>query len=192
MTEESNVSNDSNNNELLLLIDLQKAIDHPSWGKRNNPQAEDNIATLLTHWREHQLPIIHIKHMSTASDSHYRPNQSGNDFKNIAIPLVDEEVIEKQSNSAFINTSLEKNLRDQNIQKVVIVGVITNNSVEATARMSGNLGFNTTVISDATFTFDMQDYTGNWHSAETIHNISLANLEGEYAHITSTADILNK
>jgi len=27
----------------LIVIDLQEAIDHPSWGRRNNPQAEENI-----------------------------------------------------------------------------------------------------------------------------------------------------
>ena len=32
---------------VLLLIDLQQAIDHPSWGQRNNPQAETQIARLL-------------------------------------------------------------------------------------------------------------------------------------------------
>ena len=30
----------------VLLIDLQQAIDHPSWGQRNNPQAETQIALL--------------------------------------------------------------------------------------------------------------------------------------------------
>src|SRR5262249_60047687 len=34
---------------VLLLIDLQKAIDHPSWGERNNLSAETHIARLLAH-----------------------------------------------------------------------------------------------------------------------------------------------
>jgi len=177
-------------NTLLLLIDLQNAIDHESWGKRNNPDAEKNISRLLTHWRENQMPIMHVKHMSTELESHYRPNQVGNDFKQFVMPLAQEKVIEKTTNSAFINTSLESNLRSRNITQIVIVGVITNNSVEATARMSGNLGFDTTVVCDATYTFDKQDYSGNWYSAQIIHDISLANLDGEYANIMSTIDIL--
>ena len=40
----------------LLVIDLQKAIDHPSWGERNNPQAERNIAALLHVWRATRRP----------------------------------------------------------------------------------------------------------------------------------------
>ena len=178
-------------NAVLLLIDLQQAIDHPSWGKRNNPNAEEKIAKLLAAWRKHNMPVIHVKHMSTSTESHYRPNQSGNDFKAAAMPVVGELIIEKQSNSAFIDTNLEKELHNRGINEVVIIGVITNNSVEATARMSGNLNFDTTVVSDATFTFDLQDYAGNWHSADVIHNISLANLDGEYAQIANTAEILN-
>lgn len=178
-------------NAVLLLIDLQQAIDHPSWGKRNNPNAEEKIAKLLAAWRKHNMPVIHVKHMSTSTESHYRPNQSGNDFKAAAMPVVGELIIEKQSNNAFIDTNLEKELHNRGINEVVIIGVITNNSVEATARMSGNLNFDTTVVSDATFTFDLQDYAGNWHSADVIHNISLANLDGEYAQIANTAEILN-
>jgi len=62
-------------NTLLLLIDLQKAIDHPSWGERNNPDAEDNIKELLDAWRSLNMPIIHVKHMSKEPDSHYHQDK---------------------------------------------------------------------------------------------------------------------
>ncbi len=51
-------------NTALVLIDLQKAIDHPSWGERNNLQAEENVGRLLAHWRRTSSPIVHIRHVS--------------------------------------------------------------------------------------------------------------------------------
>ena len=68
--------------------------------------------------------------------------------------------------------------------------VITNNSVEATARMAGNLGFNTIVVSDATATFARPDFNGVLPTAEEVHAMSLANLQDEYAAIVTTSDIL--
>src|SRR5690349_11124892 len=91
----------------LVLIDLQKAIDHPSWGERNNPGAEKNVAALLAAWRATERPIYHIRHDSTEPASHYRPGQPGNEFKPEAQPLAGEAVIAKRTNSAFIGTDLE-------------------------------------------------------------------------------------
>ena len=65
----------------LIVIDLQRAIDHPSWGRRNNLDAERNVAALLQAWRTSQRPIYHIRHDSTEPASHYRPGQPGNEFK---------------------------------------------------------------------------------------------------------------
>src|ERR1700682_2434351 len=95
----------------LIVIDLQKAIDHPSWGERNNPEAETNIARLLDAWRATRRPIYHIAHDSTEPASHYRPGQPGNEFKPEAEPLPGEVVIRKIRNSAFIGTDLEGRLR---------------------------------------------------------------------------------
>src|SRR5260370_5752418 len=125
----------------LLVIDVAHAIDRPSWGERNNPQAEGNIAALLAAWRGSGRPIYHVRHDSTEPQSHYRPGQPGHEFKQEAMPLVGETVVGKRTNSAFIGTDLEWRLRSGGQTVLVVAGVITNNSVEATVRMAGNLGF---------------------------------------------------
>ena len=95
------------NNEALLIIDVQKGFDDPFWGKRNNPDAESNIAVLISAWRNKNLPIIHIRHCSVEPSSPLRPNQLGNEFKDEAKPLTGEKQITKIVNSAFIGTELE-------------------------------------------------------------------------------------
>ena len=176
----------------LVIIDVQKAIDHPSWGRRNNPQAEANIAAMLAGWRERGLPIYHIRHDSVEPRSHYRPGQPGNDFKPEAQPLPDETIVVKQTNSAFIGTDLESRLRGAGHTVLIVAGVITNNSVEATVRMAGNLGFTTYLVEDACFTFDRADWNGTRRTAEEVHAMSLANLHREYCFVVRTADILEK
>ncbi len=176
----------------LLIIDVQKAIDHPSWGRRNNPDAEKNIQRHLQHYRKHQLELIHVQHLSTDAQSTYRPNQEGCDFKEEVQPLGGEKIIQKSVQNAFINTDLEAYLKAKGLNELLITGVITNNSVEASARMASNLGFKTSVIEDATATFDKQDLRGRWHTAETVHALSLANLKDEYADVRSTQDILER
>jgi nicotinamidase-related amidase len=177
----------------LLIIDVQNAIDDPSWGSdRNNRGAEANIARLISHWRARGWPLFHVRHVSRDPRSTYRPGQPGCDFKSEVAPRAGERVIEKSTNSAFIGTTLEEELRAAGVGEVVITGVITNNSVEATARMSGNLGFPTVVISDATATFGRPDYNGVWRSADDVHAMSLANLDGEYARILTTEEVIRR
>ena len=182
-------------NAALIIIDVQHAIDHPQWmrwGPRNNLRAEDHIAQLLAAWRTTHRPIIHVRHMSREANSPYRPDQPGNDFKPQVLPLPHERVIEKSTNSAFIGTTLEAELRAAGIKTLIVTGVITNNSVEATARMAGNLGFVTIVVADATATFARLDFNGVLRSAEDVHAMSLANLQDEYAAILTTHEILER
>jgi nicotinamidase-related amidase len=85
---------------------------------------------------------------------------------------------------------LEEQLRVSGIDTLVVVGVSTNNSVEATVRMAGNLGFNTYLVADACFTFARPDFQGRFRSADEVHAMSLANLDGEYCTVTSTDVVL--
>ncbi len=180
------------NKAALLIIDVQKAIDHPSWGQRNNPYAEKHICRLLLEWRRSGSPIIHIRHSSREPESTYRPNQEGYEFKPEIQPKSGETILTKNTNNAFISTELEAMLRRNSIFTLIICGVITNNSIEATARMAGDLGYKTYVVSDATATFDKVDFLGKHHTAEEVHAMSLANLQGEYAVVVSTEEIISQ
>jgi nicotinamidase-related amidase len=144
----------------------------------------------LAHWRKRGWPVIHIRHDSTEPKSHYRPGQPGNAFKPEVAPLAGELVIAKRTNSAFIGTDLEQRLRAGGHTALVVAGVSTSNSVEATVRMAGNLGFDTWLVEDACFTFARPDWNGRERTAEEVHAMSLANLDKEYCTVTSSDAIL--
>lgn len=174
----------------LVVIDVQNAIDDPSWGPRNNPDAEQVIARLLDGWRRRRLPVVHVRHDSVEADSPYRPGGPGNDFKQGVQPLGDETVVVKRTNNAFIGTDLGHRLLDAEVDAVVYVGVLTNNSVEATVRMSGNLGFRSFVAADGCWAVDTDDLLGRSWAAEDVHALSLANLHGEYATVVTADELL--
>jgi nicotinamidase-related amidase len=177
-------------NAALLVIDVQKGFEQPSWGRRNNPGMEARIADLLEAWRASRRPVIHARHMSTAATSPLRPGQPGNDFKDVAAPLPGEPVIAKHVNSCFIGTSLEYDLRAWGFNTLVIAGLTTNHCVSTTARMAGNLGFAAWVVSDATAAFDRKGPDGCRYPADLIHAIALSDLHGEFATVVDTETLL--
>ena len=62
--------------------------------------------------------------------------------------------------------------------------------VESTARMAGNLGFETYLVGDATAAYDTIGPDGVHYPAATIHAMTLMNLHKEFATITTTDAVL--
>ena len=175
----------------LIIIDVQKGFDFEDyWGKRNNPQAEENIAKLIAAWREKNRKIIFIQHMSNNPKSTLFVGQVGNEYKDIVAPTENDVLFHKNVHSAFIGTNLEEYLRQNDINRVVITGIATNFCVSTTARMAGDLGFETYVVNDGTACFNKKDYDGSVVEADVVHKVSLANLSQEFATIINTADLL--
>lgn len=175
----------------LLVIDVQKGFDAPGWGARNNPEAESVIASLLEAWRAAGWPVVHAQHVSVEPGSALGPGQPGVEIKPEAKPREGEPLFQKSVNSAFIGTGLEDHLRSEGIESLVMVGLTTNHCVSTTARMAGNLGFETFVVEDATATFDRAGPDGVSHPAELVHAVSLANLHGEFAVVVQSSEVLS-
>jgi nicotinamidase-related amidase len=176
----------------LIVIDVQRAFDQweAAGKRRNNPQALARIVDLLNAFRACGAPVFHIRHQGTHPNSAFLPGGTGYPVKDEARELAGEPVIVKQVNSAFIGTDLEARLHAAGITTLVICGATTNHCVETTTRMAGNLGFDARLVRDATWTFDRIGPDGDAHSAEEIHAMTLANLNGEFARIVSAAEVI--
>jgi len=178
---------------VLLVVDVQKGMDvYAKDYNRNNPDLERNIARLQSAWRESGRPVIHVQHLSTEPNSPLRPGQPGVEIKDEVKPLSGEPVVQKSVSSAFIGTTLEKDLRRRGVTTLVVVGMQTNMCVSTTARMAGNLGFTTYVVSDATATFDNTGPDGKRYGSELLHNVALADLHGEFSTVVDTKTVLER
>ncbi|KAJ7067492.1 isochorismatase family protein [Mycena amicta] len=188
----------------LIVIDVQHAFKMKPYSERQVfPPFElitENIQATISAFRAASLPVIHIYHSSleTGEDAVFNPtiHPEGINPLPSALPLDGEPIFIKHVNSAFIGTGLEAHLREQKIDKLVIVGLTTSHCVSTTTRMAGNLGWDVYLPRDATGMFERaaapgSGIVGKRFDAETMHEVSLAELHEEFAKIVTTEEILS-
>ena len=174
----------------LVVVDVQQGFDDPYWGARNNPTGDRNIAALVDDWASHGRPLVFVRHDSVEPGSPLRPGTEGNAFKDVVSGEPDV-LVTKTVNSAFLGEpDLAAWLRERGISAVAVCGITTNHCCETTARMAGNLGFDTYFVSDATHTFDRPARDGTVIAAEDVQRMTEANLDGEFARVVSAAELL--
>ena len=175
----------------LVVIDVQVGFDDPVWGRRNNPACEANVASLVRRWRAEGRLVVFVRHDShEGPDSPLAPGTAGNALK----PTLSGEpdlLITKQVHSAFYGRpDLDSWLRDRGVDALVICGIATDHCCESTARMAGDLGYQTFFALDATHAFDRTAPDGVAVSAYEITRATAASLHGEFATVTSTAELI--
>ncbi len=58
--------------------------------------------------------------------------------------------------------------------------------------MPSDLGFNVTLVNDATAAFERLGYDGVHYSGEEIHRVNLVSLDCEFCVLRSTAEVLGE
>ena len=169
----------------LVLIDVQVGVDDVAhWGgltgRRNNPDAEQCMLSLLTAWREMELPVAFTLHDSVEENSPLKLDLPGGSLKPGFVIEDDDICVTKSVNSGFVGTSLDTDLRSINVSRLVVVGFFTNMCVETTVRMAGNMGYDTYLVPDGCATTNRIGIDGSDYDPEVVHAMTVANLHGEF------------
>ena len=174
----------------LVLVDMQN--DYFPGGRMELHGADlavGNAANLLTHFRHHDWPVVHVQHVATEPDAtFFLPATPGVEIHRLVAPVAGEPVVVKHHPNAFLDTDLYDHLAVGD-GSLVIVGMMTHMCVDSTTRAASDLGFACAVVADACATRDLSDGVQTV-GARQVHAAFLAALHGTFAQVESTAAVL--
>ena len=180
-------------NTALLLLEIQN--DYFPNGRIPLEKSQEACAraqAVLLAFREKKLPVIHVQHISTHPDATYMlPCTKGADFYPIVQPVKGEMIIKKHYPNSFKDTQLLNHLIKNQINHLLICGMMTHSTVDATVRAAHDLGFSCTVLHDACAARQLE-FNQTTISAQQVHYAFLAAFQPSYATVMSSADYLQK
>ncbi|MBN1132321.1 MAG: cysteine hydrolase [Bacteroidales bacterium] len=164
----------------LLLIDIQDIYFPGGQMSLENPEAAGmNAGLILNRFRDSEQFVIHVRH----------DMDSGGEIHDYVKPLDGEKVITKNHVNAFIGTELLLILEENGIEQLVICGMQTHLSVEATVRAAHDFGYRCILVGDACATRVLQ-YKEHIISARNVQFSTLSSLQGHYATLVNTDELL--
>lgn len=175
----------------LMLIDIQN--DYFSGGRMElvaMESAAQNAAKILQIFRYRQLPVFHVKHVSTRPGAtFFLPGTLGVNIHESVTPSGAEPVIEKQFPNSFRETSLLERLKAAGIARTIICGAMSHMCIDATTRAAFDFGFSCTVIEDGCATRDLP-FKGEIIEADKVHAAFMSALSVPYAKVLGTAEFI--
>lgn len=178
-------------NSALILVDIQQ--DYFPKGRMElvGPvEASQQAKRLLEYFRKEKLPIVHIQHISTRKDAtFFLPGTTGIDFHENVAPLAGEKIFEKHFPNSFRDTGLQEYLHSNEIQQIVISGMMTHMCVDATVRAAVDTGYTCLVAHDACATKNLS-FNGTNVQAQNVQASYMAALGAVYAKVMSTEETI--
>lgn len=162
------------------------------------------LRTLIRHFRDHALPVVYTKFLSTPYPSllwnwsevcapptkccwkghrrGYVDSEGELDCSDIIAEIYPEPgelIVEKYGYGAFHGTALNDILRAHEIRSLVVTGTVTQICVEETAREAFHHGYKTTLAEDAVSSF-----------APDLHRATLRNFAMKFGWVSPSAEIV--
>ncbi|MDK9704301.1 MAG: cysteine hydrolase [Sulfuritalea sp.] len=174
----------------LLIIDIQN--DYFPGGAMEltgSVEAGAQAGKLLDAFRKKALPVIHVQHLSTRPGApFFVPGTQGVEIHPCVSPRKAETIIQKNFPNSFRETSLLQHLRDRQITRLVVAGMMTQMCVDSTVRAAADLGFECLLAHDACATRPLS-FGGATVPAENVQTAFLAALNGLFAKLKSADEL---
>lgn len=167
---------------VLLIIDTQAAIVTPALYDYHC--FVDSVQRLISTARCHGTEVVFVRH-----DDGYpplMPGHSGFEIDQRFQPAEDEQIFDKQVNSALRNTGLLEYLRAKNESTVIIAGLQTDYCIDATIKAGFEHGLHVIVPAHANSTFNNPFMTAE--TSYHYHNDLI--WKGRYAQCLPLEDVL--
>jgi len=142
---------------------------------------------VVPHHRFHEGSFDHFEHIAPIQAlaiemKAFEAGSWGGEFNAEFGPQEGDIVVtEHWAQNGFANTNLDNQLRQRNIDKLVLVGLVANSCIESTGRYGMELGYHVTLVTDATASFSEDEM----HTAHVVNGPA-------YAHAILTTDELLK
>lgn len=176
---------------VLIVIDAQ--MEYAAEGALTLPglaSALNNIEALLLKGRKDGAEIVHVAHEGSEGRA-FDPAKGGRIIEQVS-PLDGEMVISKGLPNAFAHTELQNHLATIGRPHLVICGFMTHMCVSSTARAALDLGYETTVVSDASATRTLPAPDGGEPvDAQMLHRAALAALSDRFSAINTATQVLS-
>jgi nicotinamidase-related amidase len=135
----------------LLVIDVQNDVVASAL---NRDEVIANINTLVDKARAEQVPVIWVQH----SDDNMAQGTQGWQYVPELNRDESEPVVHKTYGDAFEDTTLESELAQRGVGRVVVTGAQTDACIRATLHGAFVRGYDTLLVSDAHTTEDFSEY----------------------------------
>lgn len=152
---------------VLLVIDTQQAL--LEMGAYRGAEMIEAIGMLLAAARTNGHEVIYVRH--NEENTPFTPHTRGWQIVDQVAPQAGEKIVDKWFSSAFRGTDLLDYLRDKRINRLIVVGMMTEYCVETTVRIASSLGFEVILPEGANSTLD----NGRWSAKDLYehHNFNI-------------------
>jgi nicotinamidase-related amidase len=138
-------------NTALLVIDVQNAV---VANAHLRDEVIANINTLVDSARAQQVPVIWVQH----SDDGLVEDSDGWQYVPELQRQASEPLVHKRFGDSFEDTTLESELAQRDVGRVVVTGAQTDACIRATIHGAFTRGYDTVLVSDAHTTEDFSQY----------------------------------
>lgn len=177
-------------NTALLIVDIQN--DYFPGGTMELVGSDDaglRAARLLQEFRSRGWPVVHVQHIATRPGAtFFLPGTRGAAIHDCVAPAQGETVVQKHFPNSFRQTPLLERLREKDVDRLVVAGMMTHMCIDTTTRAATDLGFECLLAHDACATRDLA-FGGQTVPAQAVHTAFLAALNGAFAKVMSVDEL---